>query len=177
MYKLRRKLLRYEDFQGANDDESSSMTTPSHHVATWSDAGFDKAFENRGAAPAGASTLEGLTAAGPGQLHQSTRRALKLPGQPRPGLRPRQGRALRPGGSAGAVEPCVSITCCCRYGMCLHARLKCLTMSGSDVTRAPSNWLSAVPGRKIRLCKVQPGLMHMVSRYIIACPDSYRMSC
>ena len=56
--------------------------------------GFDKAFENRGAAPAGASTLEGLTAPGPGQWHQSTRRALKL-----------SGRALRPGGSAGAVEP------------------------------------------------------------------------
>ena len=67
--------------------------------------GFDKASANRGAAPAGASTLEGFTAPGPGQCHQSTERALKLPGQPRPGLRPRQGMALRPGGSAGAVEP------------------------------------------------------------------------
>ena len=60
--------------------------------------GFDRASENEGAAPAGASSLAGLAVPGPGQWHQCTKRALTLPGPPRPGLRPGWGRAPAPAG-------------------------------------------------------------------------------
>ena len=67
-------------------------------------AGFDRAFADEGAAPTGTSTWAGLAAPGPGQWHQCTRRALRLPGPP---LTRDQGRAPRPRGSGGTVEPCV----------------------------------------------------------------------
>ena len=70
------------------------------------EAGFDKASENEGAAPARASSLRGLAAPGPGQWHQCTGRPLTWPGPPLPGLRPGRGRSLAPWGSGGAVKPC-----------------------------------------------------------------------
>ena len=71
--------------------------------------GFDKAFENERAATAWALTLAGPSRPCPGQEHQSTSRALKLPRQPLPGLRLGRGRALQPGQLGGAVEPCKPI--------------------------------------------------------------------
>ena len=66
--------------------------------------GFDKAFENRRAAPAGASLLEGLTAPGPGQWHSSTKRALKLPGKP-PAFGRAGGGHCAPGAQPGLSNP------------------------------------------------------------------------
>ena len=77
----------------------------------WDGSGFDRGFEIEGAAPAGASTLAGLAAPGPGQWHRCTRASLKLPafGPAGGGHLPLGARAglanPAPGGSGGAGEP------------------------------------------------------------------------